>query len=99
MFSAWCCLGAAHVDLAELGHAVDELRDLVTEEAAHLLAGDLGVLDGVVEQRGHQRLGVEPQVGQDARDGEGMLDVGLAGEPGLPVWARSATSKARRIAV
>jgi hypothetical protein len=76
-------LGAAHVDLAELGHAVNELGDLVTEEAAHLLAGDLGVLHRVVEQRGHERLGVEPQVGEDTRDGEGMLDVRLAREPRL----------------
>ena len=77
-------LGAAHVDLAELGDAVDELRDLVAEERPHLLASHLGVLDGVVQERRHERLRVEPQVGKDAGHGEGMLDVRLARQPGLP---------------
>ncbi len=76
-------LGAAHVDLAQLGHAVDELRDLVAEEPAHFLAGHLRVLDGVMEQRGDDRLGIEAQVGEDAGDRERMLDVRLSGEPGL----------------
>ena len=36
-----------------------------------------------MEERRHERLGVEAQVGEDAGHGEGMLDVRLAGEPGL----------------
>ena len=60
-------LGAAHVDLAELGDAVDELGDVVAE-AALLVAGDLGVLDGVVEQRGRERFRVEPEIREDAGD-------------------------------
>ena len=77
-------LGATHVDLAELGDPVDELRDLVAEEDTHILTGHFGVLDGVVEERRHERFGVEAKVGEDAGHREGMLDVRLAGQPGLP---------------
>ena len=83
MFSAWCSSGAPHVDLAELGDPVDELRDLVTELLAHLVPRDLGVLDGVVQERGHERFRVQAEIGEDARHRQGMLDVRLAGEPRL----------------
>lgn len=42
--------GRSVVDLFELGHAVDEIGDLVTELRTHLIERHLGVLDGVVEE-------------------------------------------------
>ena len=76
-------LGTAHVDLAELGHPVDELRYLVAEQASHLFARHLRVLDGVVQQRCDERFRVELQVGEDTGNRQGMLDVRLAGQPRL----------------
>ena len=78
-------LARVDVDLAELGDPVDELGDVGAELLAQLLAGDLRVLDGVVEQRGDQRVGVEAEVGEDAGDGHRVGDVGLAAEPRLPL--------------
>ena len=70
--------GVAVLDLVELGHAVDELGDLVAEVRAQLLEGVRRVLDGVVQQRGDQgRLG-HADVGEDRGDRERVGDVGVA---------------------
>ena len=45
----------------------------------------VGVLDRVVQQRGLERRRVQPQVGQDLRDRQRMLDEVLAREPLLPL--------------
>ena len=42
------------------------------------LVGDVGVLDGVVQQRGDQRLHIHAQIGQDDGHLDRMDDVGLA---------------------
>ena len=49
-------------------------RDLVAELGAHVLDVGLGVLDDVVEERGRDRLLVEPELGADACGADGMLD-------------------------
>ena len=41
------------------------------------------VLDGVVQQRRAERLGVEPQAGADPRDADRVDDELLAGAPAL----------------
>ena len=72
-------LGAAvELDLVELADAVDEFRDLRAEAGRDLVLGRRGVLDDVVQDRGDQRLGVEPQVGEQVGDRDRMGDVGLA---------------------
>ncbi len=53
-------LAALEADPRQLGDAFDELRDLGAELAAHLVDVGRGVLDDVVEQRGSDRLLVEP---------------------------------------
>ena len=65
-------------DLVQLGHAVDEHRDLGTELATQLVERVVGVLDGVVQQRGGQRRRRHAQLGEDRRDGDGVRDVRVA---------------------
>ena len=65
-------------DPGELGHAVDEAGDLVAERLADLVERGRRVLDGVVQQRGAQRLGVEPHAGADLRHADRVHDELLA---------------------
>jgi len=76
--------GRAQLDLVQLGHTVDQVRDLLAEVGTQLLEQVAGVLDGVVQQRGHQRGGVHAQLGQDRGHGERVRDVGVAGLALLP---------------
>ena len=78
-------LAGVEADALELGDAVDDPGDLVTELIAHVAEGDLGVLDGVVQQRGRHRCLVETDVGHDLGDRQGMVDVALAAGPALVV--------------
>ena len=55
------------LDLAELGDAVDQPRDVLAEQPLDLLGRRERVLDRVVEDRGDDRLVVELEVGEDAR--------------------------------
>ena len=70
-------LAALELDPRQLGDALDEVRDLVAELGPHLVDPDLGVLDDVVEQRGGDRLVVEPQLGADLGGAERVKDEGL----------------------
>ena len=67
-------LAALELDPRQLGDALDEVRDLVAELGPHLVHPDLGVLDDVVEQRGGDRLVVEPQLGADLGGAERVKD-------------------------
>jgi hypothetical protein len=49
----------AEVELRELRDPVDEEGHLVAELSGHVFEGGLGVLDGVVEERGDDRRRVE----------------------------------------
>src|SRR3712207_7360578 len=49
-------------------------RSLVAESRSHLLERRRRVLDGVVQQRGDERLGVEPHAGADLGDADRMDD-------------------------
>ena len=66
------------LDLAELGHAVDQPRDVLAEQLLDLLGSRERVLDRVVEDRGDDRLVVELQVGEDAGDLDRMAEIGVA---------------------
>ena len=65
-------------DAGELRHAVDDRRDLLAEALAHLLDRRRGVLDGVVQQRRAQRLGVQAHARADPRHADGVHDEVLA---------------------
>ena len=66
-------------DPGQLRDAVDEAGDLLAEVVLHLLQRGRRVLDGVVQQRGAQRLGVEPQARAHLGHAHGMVDEVLAG--------------------
>ena len=66
-------------DARQLGHAVDHARDLLAEALAHLLDRRRGVLDGVVQQRRAQRLGVQAHTRADAGHADRVHDEVLAG--------------------
>ena len=70
--------GGGEFDLADLGDAFDDVRDLLAELGLDLVHRDRGVLDGVVQQSGGDGGGVEPHLGQQDGDLERMRKVGLA---------------------
>ena len=72
-------LGLARVELdaLELGDPVDDRGDLVAEVGLHVGERDLGVLDGIVQEGGGDGDLVEADVGDDAGDGERVVDVAL----------------------
>ena len=76
-------VAALERDPGQLRHAVDELADLVAELLANLVQRRARVLDGVVQERRAQRLGVEPHARADLRDADGMGDEVLAGTAAL----------------
>jgi len=73
------------VDMLQLGDAVDQLGDFFAELVAQVIDLDVGVLGHVVEQGGGDGGGVEAQVGQDAGNGQRVLDVRLARGARLPI--------------
>jgi hypothetical protein len=72
-------LGARlEVELGELADPIDQLGDLLAEGLGQLRLVDRGVLDDVVQQRGDQTLVVHAHLGQDARNRQRVIDIGLA---------------------
>jgi hypothetical protein len=69
---------AAELDLVELADAVDEFRHFAAKPRRDLFLRVRRVLHDVVEDRGDQCLRVEPEVGQEVCDRDGMRDVRLA---------------------
>ena len=65
-------------DGADLGHALDDVRDLGAEQLLDALDGGQGVLDDVVEEAGGDGDRVQPQVGQEVGDLKRVHHVGLA---------------------
>ena len=61
----------------KLRDAVDEARDLGAELLGDLLAGHGGILDDVVQQSGGDRLMVHLELGENPRNRQWVLDVGL----------------------
>ena len=77
MAACWASLGV-ELDAFELGDAVDDGGDVDPEGTLDLVERGAGVLDRVVQQGGGDGHVVETEVGDDAGDGERVLDVGLA---------------------
>ena len=76
-------LGGAFVlglsfDLAELGHAVDQPRDVLAKMLLDLLRSGERVLDRIVEDRGDDRLIVELQIGEDPGDFDWVTEIRIA---------------------
>jgi hypothetical protein len=58
-------LARLEMDARQLRHALDELGDLVAELGADFVDVGIRVLDDIVEERGGDRLVVEPELGAD----------------------------------
>jgi hypothetical protein len=71
------------LDALDLGDAVHQLGHLLAEALGDLALGGRRVLDHVVQQCRHQRLGIQVPLGEDLGDREGMRDVRLAALPVL----------------
>ncbi len=76
---------ALELDLGELAHAVHQFRNVTAEFGGDLFLGGGRVLDHVVQDGGDDGLVIETQLGEDARRGNRVIDVGLAGQAGLAV--------------
>ena len=61
-------------DLADLGQTVDEVYDLLAEIDLYLVEGGVGILDGIVQQSRHDRIGIHAHLGDDAGDGGRVQD-------------------------
>ena len=80
-----CLLLAVEGDLLQLGHAGHELADSGAKALLEVRDCQVGVLHGVVEDGGGQRVPVQLEVGEDPRHAERMLDEFLARQPVLVV--------------
>ena len=67
----------------QLGHAVDQAGDFLAEAGFDFLEFGGRVLDHVVQQRGGDRRYIQPVVGKDAGDGDGVAEIGVAVFPAL----------------
>ena len=76
-------LAGAEFHLVDLGHAVDQARDLLAEFARQPLDRDVGVFNGVMEDRSGDGLVIHAHPGQDGGNRHRVQDVVFAGTPGL----------------
>ena len=83
MFSACCCWSERSEIRPSLVTPSTSLRHLRAELRLHLLGGERGVLDRVVEQGRRDRGGVELEVGEDRRHLHRVVHVVLARQAAL----------------
>ena len=69
---------AVDFDVGELGHAIDELGHRIAKQAGNIGKRGLGILDGIVQQRGAHHVTVHLEVGQNDGHLDGMVNVHLA---------------------
>ena len=69
---------AVDFDVGELGHAIDELGHRIAEQAGNIGERGLGILDGIVQQRGAHHIAVHLEIGQNDGNLDGMVNVHLA---------------------
>jgi len=66
-------------ELAQLGHAVHQLGDLLAELGLQLGLGGAGVLEDVVQEPGRHGRDVHLEIHEEGGDFEGVGEVRLAG--------------------
>ena len=71
------------IDLADLGDAFDDVRDLLAEFFADVDDRDRGVFDRIVQQPGRDRDRIHLHFGQHQRHFQGMHQIRLARGAGL----------------
>ena len=78
--AAWALGAGLEVDLGELAHPVHQIGHLGVEGRLHLLLGDRGVLDHVMQDGRDETLVVHAHLHrEDARHRDRVVDVRLAG--------------------
>ena len=80
----------AEREAGQLGQSVDDALDLVAEDVTDLADRDVGILDHVVQQRGHDRRRIHLEFHEDPSDGHGVRDEIVARKPFLPAVGRGA---------
>jgi len=68
---------AVDFDVGELGHAIDELGHRIAKQAGNIGERGLGVLDGIVQQRGAHHVTIHLEIGQNDGNLDGMVNVHL----------------------
>ena len=81
------------LDLGQLGHALHQVGHRQTKALGHIGVGGAGVLDGVVEQGGDDRVHIQTQVSHDLGHGQGVDDIRLAAFAELTVVLRIGKGK------
>ncbi len=66
------------VELFQLGQTFDQGADVAAEQAVDLGAGGVGILDGIVQQRGSDGGVVEVKIGEDGGNLERMREIRIA---------------------
>jgi hypothetical protein len=69
---------ALRLDLGKLRNAVDETGDVLAEQPLHFFGRGDRILDRVVKDRGDDRLVVQPQIGEDARNFDRVAVIRIA---------------------
>ena len=75
---------AFKLHLVELADAVHERGHALAEPALQGLLGGRRVFDHIMQHGGHEGLVIHVHLAQDARHGQGMMDIGLAARAFLP---------------
>ena len=70
--------GGKEVDFAELGYAIDALRDFIAEVLLNVRGGDGSVFDDVVQQSRLDTDNIHAHPRQNASDGQRVAHIGLA---------------------
>jgi hypothetical protein len=78
-------LGGGEGDLADLGHAFYDMKDVRAEVLLDALGVGQGVFEHVVEEADRDARGVHPHVGEDGRDLERVHEIGLPRGARLPL--------------
>ncbi len=74
-----CALALAHrFDFGELGHAIDQPRDIGAEQAFDIGNRGQCIFNRIVQQRGDDRVLIELELGHQARHFYGMREIGIA---------------------
>ena len=76
-------LTVSELNLTDLGQTVDKIHDLLAERVADLCEGDVGILDGIVQQRRYDRIRIHAHLGKDTGDRGGVQNERYARDTAL----------------
>ena len=76
-------LATLEVELVEFGNPVNQFKHGAAELVVQAFGGDIGIFEGVMQDRGNDGFDIHAKLGEDAGHRDRMGDVGLAAAPGL----------------